>query len=44
LQTNVAGVFACGDCRANQLKQVAVAVGEGALAAVEADRYIEENF
>jgi thioredoxin reductase (NADPH) len=42
LQTNVPGVFACGDCRANLLKQVAVAVGEGALAAVEAEKYVEE--
>lgn len=43
LQTSMPGVFACGDCRANKLKQVAVAVGEGALAAVEADKYIEES-
>ena len=42
LQTSVAGIFAAGDCRANLLKQVAVAVGEGALAAVEAERYNEE--
>ena len=42
MQTSIPGVFACGDCRANRLKQVAVAVGEGALAAVEADKYIEE--
>lgn len=42
LQTSMPGVFACGDCRANLLKQVSVAVGEGALAAVEADKYIEE--
>jgi thioredoxin reductase (NADPH) len=42
LQTNVPGVFAAGDCRANLLKQVAAAVGEGALAAVEADRYFTE--
>jgi thioredoxin reductase (NADPH) len=42
LQTNIPGVFACGDCRANLLKQVSVAVGEGALAGVEADKYIEE--
>ena len=42
LETSMAGVFACGDCRANRLKQVAVAVGEGALAAVEADKYIDE--
>ncbi len=44
LDTNVPGVFAAGDCRANLLKQVAVAVGEGALAAVEAEKYVEENF
>jgi thioredoxin reductase (NADPH) len=42
LQTSMPGVFACGDCRANQLKQVAVAVGEGALAAVMAEKYAEE--
>ena len=42
LATNVPGVFAAGDCRANHLKQVAVAVGEGALAAVEAGKYVEE--
>jgi len=42
LETSMPGVFAAGDCRANLLKQVAVAVGEGALAAVEADKYIEE--
>lgn len=42
LMTSMPGVFACGDCRANRLKQVAVAVGEGALAAVEAEKYLEE--
>ena len=42
LQTNVLGIFAAGDCRANLVKQVAVAVGEGALAAVEAGKYIDE--
>ncbi|MHB1361228.1 MAG: thioredoxin-disulfide reductase [Thermoleophilia bacterium] len=42
LQTNVPGIFAAGDCRANLVKQVAVAVGEGALAAVEVARYLEE--
>ncbi len=42
LQTGVPGIFACGDCRANLLKQVAVAVGEGALAAVQAEKYVEE--
>lgn len=44
LMTSLPGVFAAGDCRANQLKQVTVAVGEGALAAVEAEKYVEEYF
>lgn len=42
LMSSIPGVFACGDCRANRLKQVAIAVGEGALAAFEAAKYIEE--
>ncbi len=41
LQTSMAGVFAVGDCRATPLRQVATAVGDGALAAAEAGRYIE---
>jgi thioredoxin reductase (NADPH) len=41
LQTSVPGIFACGDVRANHLKQVSVAVGEGALAAVSAETYLE---
>ena len=42
LQTSLPGVFACGDAHANPLKQIAMAVGEGALAAVQADRYLDE--
>jgi thioredoxin reductase (NADPH) len=42
LQTNLPGVFACGDAHANRLKQIAMAVGEGALAAVNAERYLDE--
>ena len=41
LRTNLPGVFACGDARANPLKQIAMAVGEGALAAVLAERYLD---
>lgn len=40
MRTSVPGVFAVGDVRANQLKQVATAVGEGAIAAVEAEKFI----
>ena len=39
--TSLPGVFACGDAHANQLKQIAMAVGEGALAAVQAERYLD---
>jgi thioredoxin reductase (NADPH) len=42
LRTRLPGVFACGDARENPLKQIAMAVGEGALAAVQAERYLDE--
>ncbi len=42
LETSEKGVFACGDVRNNSLKQVSVAVGEGALAAVNAEKFLEE--
>lgn len=41
LETNVPGIFACGDVRRNALKQVSVAVGEGAVAAISAEHYLE---
>lgn len=41
LMTSVEGVFACGDVRKNTLKQVSVAVGEGAVAATSAEHYID---
>jgi thioredoxin reductase (NADPH) len=41
LRTELQGVFACGDARANPLKQIAMAVGEGALAAVQTERYLD---
>lgn len=40
LQTSVPGIFAAGDVRHNLLKQVVVAMGEGALASVSAEKYI----
>jgi thioredoxin reductase (NADPH) len=40
LRTTLPGVFACGDAHANPLKQIAMAVGEGALAAVQVERYL----
>lgn len=41
LMTSMEGVFAVGDCRETPLRQVATAVGDGALAAFEAERYVE---
>jgi len=42
-ETSVKGIFACGDVRANLVKQVVVACAEGAQAAIMADRYLEEK-
>jgi len=39
--TTVAGIFAAGDVRQKGLRQISTAVGDGALAAVAAERYIE---
>lgn len=39
--TNVPGIFAAGDCRTTVLKQVSTAVGDGAVAALMAEKYIE---
>jgi thioredoxin reductase (NADPH) len=42
LHTNVPGIFAAGDARvnANQYAQAIVAAGEGAIAAIEAEKYL----
>ncbi len=42
MQTSVKGIFAVGDCRTTPLKQVSTAVGDGAIAAFMAEKYIEE--
>lgn len=41
LETSAGGVFAAGDCRANKVKQIVVAAGEGATAAIMADRHLQ---
>lgn len=43
LQTNIEGVYAAGDIRNTPLRQVATAVGDGALAAVEVEKYLSEK-
>lgn len=42
MQTSVSGVFAGGDIRSKQLRQVATAVGEGAAATFAAEKYVED--
>jgi thioredoxin reductase (NADPH) len=40
LETSIKGVFAAGDCRVTPLRQVATAVGDGAMALSSAEKYI----
>ena len=40
METNVPGIFAAGDIRANSARQVISAAGDGATAAIRADAYI----
>jgi len=42
MKTNLPGVFAVGDVRAKNLRQIATAVGDGATAAYSANKYLEE--
>jgi len=43
MHTNIPGVFAAGDIRKKTLRQVVTAAADGAIAAVEAGKYIEEQ-
>jgi thioredoxin reductase (NADPH) len=40
LETNVPGIFAAGDIRTGSIKQVVAAAGDGAIAAVQAGKYL----
>lgn len=42
METNVDGIYAAGDCREKMLRQVATAVGDGAIAGFMAEKYVEE--
>ena len=43
LESSVPGVFVAGDVRADSVKRVASAVGEGAMAVTLVHRYLEEQ-
>lgn len=43
MNTNVAGVFACGDVREKQLRQIVTATSDGAMAATSANSYIGQT-
>ncbi len=44
METEIAGLFAAGDVRANSARQVVTAAGDGATAAIRADHYISDHF
>jgi thioredoxin reductase (NADPH) len=44
MKTDVEGVFVAGDVRQKTLRQVVTAVSDGAVAAVNCEKYIEEKF
>lgn len=43
MHTNIPGVFAAGDVRVKSLRQVVTAAADGAIAAMQAEKYLAEN-
>lgn len=43
MECNVSGIYAVGDCREKTLRQVATAVGDGAVAGYMVEKFIEEE-
>ncbi len=43
MATNIPGIFAAGDVRVKLLRQITTAVGDGAVAAFAAEKYLEEQ-
>ncbi|HEX5478116.1 MAG TPA: thioredoxin-disulfide reductase [Dehalococcoidia bacterium] len=44
METQIPGLYAAGDVRANSARQVVTAAGDGATAAIRADHYITDTF
>ncbi len=40
MKTNVEGIFACGDVIRKEVRQIATAINDGAIAAISADKYL----
>ncbi|MBM3157457.1 MAG: thioredoxin-disulfide reductase [Chloroflexi bacterium] len=43
METNVPGIFAAGDIRAGSIRQVIAAAGDGAIAAISAERFLSSS-
>lgn len=43
METSIEGIFAAGDVRSKGLRQIATAVGDGAIAAVSVERYLRQQ-
>lgn len=43
-KTNIEGVFAAGDVRKKEVRQVVTAVADGAVAAIHAGKYVDEHY
>lgn len=43
METNIPGVYAAGDVRVKSLRQVVTATGDGAIAAIQAEKYISHQ-